>query len=119
METEETVNLAALGVRFSAPGFSLPTVVGPFNYMDLRARLTQTVADFTSQVHAHGWFPVLSLPDISRARMRFRGAFQHQWPQATECVLRGATTRNLRLRASAVCCVRSAGLARILVLSGR
>jgi outer membrane protein TolC len=47
-ETEETVNLAALGVRFNAPGFSLPTVVGPFNYMDLRARLTQTVADFTA-----------------------------------------------------------------------
>jgi outer membrane protein TolC len=51
-ETEETVNLAALGVRFNvpgAPGFSLPTVVGPFNYMDLRARLTQTVADFTAR----------------------------------------------------------------------
>jgi outer membrane protein TolC len=47
-ETEETVNLAALGVRFSAPGFSIPAVVGPFNYMDLRARLTQTVADFTA-----------------------------------------------------------------------
>jgi outer membrane protein TolC len=51
-ETEETVNLAALGVRFSAPGFpgfSIPAVVGPFNYMDLRARLTQTVADFTAR----------------------------------------------------------------------
>ena len=47
-ETDETVNLAALGVRFSAPGFSVPMVVGPFNYMDLRARLTQTVADFTA-----------------------------------------------------------------------
>lgn len=47
-ETNETVNLAALGVRFNAPGFSIPTVVGPFNYMDLRARLTQTVADFTA-----------------------------------------------------------------------
>ena len=48
-ETDETVNLAALGVRFSAPGFSIPTVVGPFNYMDLRARLTQTVIDFTAR----------------------------------------------------------------------
>jgi outer membrane protein TolC len=49
-ETDETVNLAALGVRFSinAPGVNIPTVVGPFNYMDLRARLTQTVADFTA-----------------------------------------------------------------------
>jgi outer membrane protein TolC len=50
-ETDETVNLAALGVRFSvnAPGVNIPTVVGPFNYMDLRARLTQTVADFTAR----------------------------------------------------------------------
>jgi outer membrane protein TolC len=48
-ETDETVNLAALGVRFSAPGFSIPTLVGPFNYMDLRARLTQSVLDFTAR----------------------------------------------------------------------
>jgi outer membrane protein TolC len=48
-ETDETVNLAALGVRFGFQGFSIPTVVGPFNYMDLRARLTQTVADFTAR----------------------------------------------------------------------
>ncbi len=54
-ETEETVNLAAIGIRFNiptipgAPGFGVPTVVGPFNYMDLRARLTQTVADFTAR----------------------------------------------------------------------
>lgn len=54
-ETEETVNLAALGVRFNVPtvpgvpGIGIPTLVGPFNYMDLRARLTQTVADFTAR----------------------------------------------------------------------
>ena len=48
-ETDETVNLAALGVRFGFPGFSVPTVVGPFNYMDLRARLTQK---YTSTVNA-------------------------------------------------------------------
>jgi outer membrane protein TolC len=54
-ETVETVNLAALGVRFNVPtvpggsAFSIPTLVGPFNYMDLRARLTQSVADFTAR----------------------------------------------------------------------
>ena len=48
VETVETVNLQALGVRFSAPGFSTPAVVGPFNYMDLRAQLSQTVADLTA-----------------------------------------------------------------------
>jgi outer membrane protein TolC len=46
-ETEETVNLAALGIHFSVPGFALPTVVGPFNFMDVRARLLQTVVNLT------------------------------------------------------------------------
>lgn len=48
-ETEQQTNLAVVGFRFSSPipGFSIPAVVGPFNYFDLRARLTQTVADLT------------------------------------------------------------------------
>ncbi len=49
-ETVEQTDLKALGFRFSGtlPGFSIPTVVGPFNYMDVRANLTQTVADMTA-----------------------------------------------------------------------
>ncbi len=49
-ETVEQENLAALGLRFhfNFPGISIPTVVGPFNYYDLRATLTQTVADLTA-----------------------------------------------------------------------
>jgi outer membrane protein TolC len=49
-ETVEQVNLRALGVRFSSPfpGFAIPAIVGPFNYFDLRARLSQTVANLTS-----------------------------------------------------------------------
>ena len=41
---------AAVGLRFSSPipGFGIPSIVGPFNYFDLRAQLTQTVADFTA-----------------------------------------------------------------------
>ena len=48
-ETLEQTNLRALGVRISSPfpGFGIPTIVGPFNYFDLRARLTQTVANLT------------------------------------------------------------------------
>jgi outer membrane protein TolC len=48
-ETFETENLAALGIRINVPipGFSFPTLVGPFNYMDVRARLSQTVANMT------------------------------------------------------------------------
>ncbi|MDO8794187.1 MAG: TolC family protein [Vicinamibacterales bacterium] len=49
--TRQQLNLAASG--FSSfgspfPGFNFPSVVGPFNVVDLRARLTQSVVDVTS-----------------------------------------------------------------------
>ena len=49
-ETVEQENLAALGLRIHVPipGFTFPTIVGPFNYYDLRATLTQTGADLTA-----------------------------------------------------------------------
>src|SRR5580700_6866778 len=49
-ESVQQVNLRADGLRFSSPipGFGIPSIVGPFNYFDLRARLTQTVADMTA-----------------------------------------------------------------------
>ena len=49
-ETVQQVNLKAEGLRFSSPfpGFAIPSIVGPYNYFDLRARLSQTVADFTA-----------------------------------------------------------------------
>lgn len=49
-ETVEQVNLQAAGVRFRSPipGFTFPTVVGPFNFFDLRARLSQSVVDLTA-----------------------------------------------------------------------
>jgi outer membrane protein TolC len=47
-ETVQQTNLKALGVHFQAPGFSIPTIVGPFNYIDLRARLSQNVIDLTA-----------------------------------------------------------------------
>jgi outer membrane protein TolC len=49
-ETVEQENLKALGLRINVPvpGFNFPTIVGPFNYFDLRATLTQTVADMTA-----------------------------------------------------------------------
>jgi outer membrane protein TolC len=49
-ETVQQTNLRAEGVRFNTPipGFSIPTVVGPFNYFDLRARLSQSVIDLTA-----------------------------------------------------------------------
>ena len=48
-ETVQQTNLRALGIRFNSPipGVAIPAVVGPFNYFDLRAKLTQTVANIT------------------------------------------------------------------------
>ena len=50
-ETVEQLDLKVQGLRLSAPpfpGFNLPSIVGPFNFFDLRARLSQTVYDRTA-----------------------------------------------------------------------
>jgi outer membrane protein TolC len=47
-DTEETFNLRSIGFSFNIPGFTLPTTVGPFNVMDVRARVSQSIADFTA-----------------------------------------------------------------------
>jgi outer membrane protein TolC len=49
-DVEQQLNLQAQGVRFdvSIPGVSVPAVVGPFNVVDLRARLSQTLFDRTA-----------------------------------------------------------------------
>lgn len=49
-ESVQTENLKALGLRFnlSVPGFTFPTIVGPYNYIDARVQLTQSVADLTA-----------------------------------------------------------------------
>lgn len=46
-ETVEQINLKANGLRITSPipGFGIPSIVGPFNFFDLRARLTQTLFD--------------------------------------------------------------------------
>jgi outer membrane protein TolC len=47
-EDVQTTDLKALGFRFNFPGFAIPAVIGPFNYIDLRAHLSQTVLDLTA-----------------------------------------------------------------------
>jgi outer membrane protein TolC len=49
-EAIQQTNLRATGLRVEVPipGFSFPTVVGPFAYTDFRARLTQTIVDLTA-----------------------------------------------------------------------
>ena len=46
-DTEETFNLRSIGFSFTFPGFALPTTVGPFNVLDVRGRVAQSIADFT------------------------------------------------------------------------
>ncbi len=47
-ENVQTTDLRAQGFRFNFPGFSIPAVIGPFNYMDLRAHLSQSVLDLAA-----------------------------------------------------------------------
>jgi outer membrane protein TolC len=50
-ESDQTENLRALGLgafKFSIPGIAFPTIVGPFNYIDARVQLTQTVVDLVA-----------------------------------------------------------------------
>jgi len=42
------VDLAEFGFNFSGPGFTVPTVVGPFSYFDARANLSQSVFDWSA-----------------------------------------------------------------------
>ena len=47
-EVDQQIDLASFGFKFNAPpslGLSIPSIVGPFNYFDLRAGLTQKLAD--------------------------------------------------------------------------
>jgi outer membrane protein TolC len=62
-ETVEQVNLRILGIRINSPvpGLTIPSIVGPFNYFDLRAHLTQTIGDMTA------WQNYRSTQEIVRA----------------------------------------------------
>lgn len=50
-ETVQQTNLRASGIRFSSPipGFNFPSIVGPFNIIDMRASLTQSILDLTAR----------------------------------------------------------------------
>jgi outer membrane protein TolC len=47
-EDVQTTDLKALGFRFNFPALALPAVIGPFNYIDFRAHLSQTIFDLTA-----------------------------------------------------------------------
>jgi outer membrane protein TolC len=47
-ENVETTDLRSVGFRFSFPGFNIPAVIGPFNYIDFRAHLSQSFFDLAA-----------------------------------------------------------------------
>jgi outer membrane protein len=47
-ERSQTVNLHTFGFNFDFPGFSIPSIVGPFSIFDARASAQATVLDFTT-----------------------------------------------------------------------
>ncbi len=47
-ENVQTTDLRAEGFRFNFPGFAIPAVIGPFNYVDLRVHLSQNVLDLAA-----------------------------------------------------------------------
>src|ERR1035437_7015641 len=62
-ETLQQANLAAQGLRIHIPipGFSFPTIVGPYNNIDLRGSVSQSVVDLTA------WNNYRSSSDLYRA----------------------------------------------------
>ncbi len=44
----QTRNLAAMGIKFTVPGFQFPSLAGPFNTMDARVSGTQTILDISA-----------------------------------------------------------------------
>ena len=47
-ERRQTINLHTFGFNFQFPGFSIPSIVGPFNVFEARTSAEQTVLDFTT-----------------------------------------------------------------------
>ncbi len=48
-ETVQQINLKTIGFNFQFPGVSLPTIVGPFHYTDLRAYASWTAFDYSAR----------------------------------------------------------------------
>lgn len=49
MGTEQQTDLAVYGFTFTVPGFSIPSIVGPYHFFDLRGRVTETLLDLTAR----------------------------------------------------------------------
>jgi len=50
---DSRIDLAELGFTFKFPGATIPSVVGPFSYLDTRAYVTQTIFDWKALNKTH------------------------------------------------------------------
>ena len=50
---DSKVDLAEFGFSFKFPGVTIPSVVGPFSYIDSRASVTQTIFDWKAINNTH------------------------------------------------------------------
>jgi outer membrane protein TolC len=48
-QTEEQLNLKTIGFDFTFPGISIPSIVGPFHYTDVRAYASWNVFDYSAR----------------------------------------------------------------------
>ena len=60
-ETLQQISLGAEGLRIKIPGFAIPPTIGPFNTIDLRGSLSQSIVDLKA------WNNYRSSGDIVRA----------------------------------------------------
>lgn len=68
------VNLAEFGFGFNFPGVKIPTIVGPFSYIDARANLSQSILD------------VRAIQDTRAADERLKSA-RHTYQDARDLVV--------------------------------
>ena len=47
-ETIQQISLQAEGFRFTIPGFAIPATIGPFNNIDMRGSVSQSIVDLTA-----------------------------------------------------------------------
>jgi outer membrane protein TolC len=47
-ETIQQISLVAEGFRITVPGFTIPATIGPFNNIDLRGSVSQSIVDLTA-----------------------------------------------------------------------
>jgi outer membrane protein TolC len=85
--TTEQTNLASIGFT-NIPGFAIPTVIGPFSYVDARAYVSQSVFN---------WSDVTNVRSASASRQ----ASEHSYKAARELVVQAATNAYLVASADA------------------